>query len=129
MSHRDLEPLDHLHDARVEQIHWNPVQDSKIVQMTFTCDEECERPDWAGKTVNVVCDDVLMMSAVLLGHVLGQDTFDAWSEDLSPSMLEDLQKLARAGISRPEILLRITLHSGSELQIACNRVTAEVVSP
>lgn len=129
MSKPDIEQLDHLHDAMVHEINWQPVQDSRILQMTFVCDEECERSDWAGKKVSVVCNDVLMVSASLLGHVLGQDTFDAFSEDLSPSMLDDVQKLVGMGISRPEVLLRIALHSGSELQIACNGIAVDIASP
>lgn len=129
MSNPDIEQLDYLHDAVVHEINWQPVQDSKILKMTFVCDEECERPGWAGKKVIVVCDDVLMASATLLGHVLGQDTFNSVSEGLSPSMLDDLQKLVDMGVSRPQVLLRITLHSGSELQIACNGIAVDIASP
>jgi hypothetical protein len=128
MSRQDIENLDYLHDAVVDDIIWKNGQNSKIAQMVVTCDIECEYPEWAGKRLVVTFNNVLLQSSLLLGHVAGRDSFDSCSEGVSASVMEHIQVLGGMGVTFPKTMLRIALHSGSELEIACDSVTVEVDS-
>jgi hypothetical protein len=97
--------------------------------MTLTCDNECGRADWAGRQIVVTFNDVLLLSSLLFGHVAGKDLFDRHNDNLSPDVIENLGTLTAFGIPQPRIHLRIAMHSGSELQLACGSITLEVISP
>jgi len=86
------------------------------------------RDDWAGRQVVVTFNDVILQTSLLHGYIDGQDTFDSYSEVLSQELRESLQKLSALGIPQPKICIRIALHSGSELQFACQGVTIQAAS-
>lgn len=129
MQEGALKQLAYLHDATVKEIRWKHVDGHKSASMTVTCDPECGRDDWAGQQVVVTFNDVLFQSSYLFGHVYGEDSFDRTSQDLSQDFLDTLQKLISSGMAPPKICLRIALHSGSDLQLACDRITIKVDSP
>ncbi len=124
----ELNELAYLHDAVVNEILWTDVQGTKVTRLTVTCDDECARDDWAGRQIVVTFNDVILQTSLLHGYVDGQDTFDSHSDVLSQELRESLQKLSALGIPQPRICVRIALHSGSELQLACDSVTIQAIS-
>ena len=125
MNQRKIAELDDLHDAVIEQILWKEEQKTRHLQVTFLCEEGCERPDWAGRRVVVTFRDVLLQLSLLLGHTAGTDTLDYCNDSLSGNATRHLQALSSLGISSPRTCVRLALHSGSEIEIVCDGITIE----
>jgi len=125
---QQIDSLAYLHDATVEEITWLSTQESRTVVLRFTCSDDCGKQEWNDQHVVVTCSDVLLCSSLLLGHVSGHDTFDSHSVVLSTEVTKALEGMLGIGITRPNVLLRIALHSGSELQLACDRIDIVVGS-
>jgi hypothetical protein len=122
----DVNQLEYLHDATVSEVILGYSGDSKDLRMVVTCDEECGHPDWAGKTVTVIFSNLLRAAGTWLGHVVGQDAVSSIGEGGSIDMKQSIEALCRMGIAPPRRLLRLTLHSGSEIDIACDEVDIRV---
>ena len=70
--------------------------------------------------------NVLRASGVVLGHVAGHDIINSFSEGASGDMERSIRVMCGMGIFAPKILLRLTLHSGSEIEIACDEIDIRV---
>lgn len=123
----DNEKLEYLHDAIVSEISLINANGSKHMRITATCDEECGYEDWSGKAVIVTLSNVFRASGVLFGHVAGEDIVNSFSEGVSAGMHRSIQELCRVGIAAPRVLLTLTLHSGSEFEVACGEIDVTVI--
>ena len=122
----DVAQLESLHNAIVSEIAFAYTDDSKTVHIIITGDEACVNREWAGRAVAVTLTNVLRVSGALLGHVAGRDVINSISNRTSTEMRRSIQELSDAGIITPRILLRLTLRSGSEIEIACDEIHASV---
>jgi hypothetical protein len=122
MRIRDMARLEYLHDAVVSEIAIIYAADSKSIRIVVACDEECGYEDWSGKDLEVTLSRVLLAFGLVLGHVAGPDAVQSFYEGASTEMMQKVQELRDAGISPPATFLRLTLHSGSEIEIACDEV-------
>lgn len=126
MNITDLEQLEYLHDAIVKEIAFAYTNSSKGLRISSICNGDCGYHDWNGKTVIVTLSQVTRASGVLLGHVAGRDMIQSFSEGASAEMKLNIDKLCSIGVVAPKVFLRLTLHSGSELEIACDEITVYV---
>lgn len=122
----DPEQLEYLHDATVDEIVFGYSNDSKDMRLTVTCDEECGHRDWAGRTLTVTFSNLLRASGTWLGHVMGHDTVNSIREGASADMQQSVGALCGMGIDAPGRLLRLTFHSGSEIEIACDEIDVQL---
>ena len=118
----DLKQLDYLHDAIVRQIAFALTDTRKDLVVTVTCDDDCGYSDWCGKTLIITLANLLQASGTFLGHVAGYETVQSFDEGASADMSQKIQQLSKIGIAPPNIVLRFTLHSGSEFEIACDSI-------
>lgn len=118
----DLEQLAYLHDAVVSEMAFMSTGDFKEFRIKARCDDDCGYEDWSGKTVTITLSYVLRASGVIWGHVVGQDIVNSFSQGVSKDMEWNIRRLRDIGITAPKIFLRLTLHSGSEFEIACDEV-------
>ena len=123
MKVTDLNQLEYLHDAFVDEIAFMNSCASKNLKIQLRCDDDCGYPDWAGKALTVNFSNILRVSSVLLGHVDGQDIVGAFTKGVSEDMQQSIQKMSAIGISAPKIFLMLTLQSGSEIEIACDEIS------
>lgn len=123
----DNEKLEYLHDAVVSEISLVNANGYKRMRITATCDEECGYDDWSGKVVTVTFSDVIRASGVLFGHVAGEDIVNSFSKGVSVGMDRSIQELRSVGIAVPEVVLTLTLHSGSEIEVACGEIDVTVI--
>ncbi|MCK1642486.1 hypothetical protein IVA95_34255 [Bradyrhizobium sp. 157] len=122
MKVQDVEQLDYLHDALLKKITFASTDKNKNLLMNVICDDDCGYPDWCGKKLVVTFSNVVRASGTLLGHITGYDTVQSLDEGASEDMKEGLRQLSEMGIVPPQIIRRLILHSGSELEIACDSI-------
>lgn len=118
----DMNQLEYLHDATVSEIALTYDGDSKFLRIVATCDDECGYDEWSSKTVVVTLSNLVRASGFVLGHVAGHETIQSFGEGASEEMLRSMHVLGNIGISAPKTFLRLTLQSGSEIEIACGEV-------
>jgi hypothetical protein len=126
MKADEMGKLEYLHDAILSEIAFVCAGDSKNIKMTAICDEDCGYHDWSGKSVVVTFSNIIRVSAILFGHVAGHDIVNSISEGVSADMQRCVEELCGLGVAPPKAFLRITLHSGSELEIACDGFAIDV---
>jgi hypothetical protein len=120
--------LEYLHDAIVREISFVTNENGiKDLVITAKCDEDCGYEEWAGKAVAVTLSSVLLASAILLGHVAGEDIVQSFREGLSATSRQRIAEMRDIGISIPNSLLTLVLQSGSEIEIACDDVDITVI--
>jgi hypothetical protein len=124
----DKELLEYLHDAFVSRISFENNETSKNLIIRATFDEDCGDDEWAGKEVVVTLSGVVLTTAILLGHISGQDAVQSFVQGVSAGMRQRLTKLMAVGISIPEGLFTITLQSGSEIEVACEEIEMTAVT-
>jgi hypothetical protein len=122
MKSLNFEKLGYLHDAIVQQISLVFTHSEKSLTITVVCDDDCGHAEWCGKTLTLTFAGLLRTSSAILGHVAGYDSVNFFNEGASAAMGQAIQQLSQMGISPPAIVLRLCLHSGSELEIACDSV-------
>lgn len=122
----DMEQLEYLHDAIVTEITYVYTNSSKDIRIVAVCDDDSGHLIWSGKTVIVTLSNVLRASGVLLGHVAGPDTIQSFSEGASGDMTQAVEELCSIGIVAPKAFLRLTLHSGSQIEIAFDEIDVRV---
>ncbi len=125
----DIRRLNYLHDAIVQEICFahNAKKGFKELVIRAQGNDDCGYPDWAGKDVTVSLLDVIVATATLFGHVMGEDSIDGFDEGISARTDRLVTELVDAGVFSPTILLKITFHSGSYIEIACAGVDVTVV--
>jgi hypothetical protein len=125
----EIRTLNFLHDAVVQEISFvhNSTGVKELVIKAWS-DPDCGYEDWAGKLVSLSLQDVIIADGTLFGHVMGEDSISGFEEGISPKTQRLLSQLVDAGVSAPTVLLRITFHSGSSIDIACDEieVTTEI---
>jgi len=123
----DIELLEYLHDATVQEICFaTGANGFKILMIRGKCDEDCGYLDWAGKRIVVTLSDVILASGMLFGHVAGEDMIQSFSQGVSAKTRQWVADLSSAGISTPTALLRFVLQSGSDIEVACGEINVTV---
>ena len=126
MENFDIGQLEYLHDAIVKEISFTYSDTSKNLRITTACDDDSGCFDWCGKTVIVTFLNVVRASGTLLGHVAGYDMVQSFSEGASADMKRSFQQLSGIGIAAPRVIVKLCLHSGSEVEIACDEISVRV---
>lgn len=122
MKVEDTEFLEYLHDALMESIHFEEHKGTKRLIMKATFDEDCGNTDWDGKAAIITFSDVIVATAIFLGHVTGQDMVQSFRQGISVVTHQRLATLIAAGVPAPEKRLTIALQSGSEIEVACAEI-------
>lgn len=122
----NLSDLTYLHDARVLEMFYSAGDDGlKQVLLRVTCHDNCGRDEWNGRTLNVLFRDTLLVQGQLLGHVLGDDEVNGLDQGVQSEAMATIKRLVASGMGEPNTMLTLTLHSGSEVSIACGSVEIE----
>lgn len=118
-----LDDLAYLHDARVVEMSFSTENDGlKHVMLRVTCHDDCGHVELNGRTLDVLFRDTLLVQGQLLGHAIGDDEVNGLDQGIGSDAMTTIEALVASGIAAPTIMLTLTLHSGSELSIACGSV-------
>jgi hypothetical protein len=91
------------------------------------CRPDSGHEEWSGKQLAVIATNVVLFRCEAWGHTAGAEEVDGWSEGVSRSAQSGLQRFRKMGGHMPAVLLTLKLHSGSTIELACDRIEVSVL--
>lgn len=126
----DLEMLEYLHDAVVENLSFSFANDGeRTVQLRVRAHADCGYAPWNGMTVTVRLRDTVLFVGTLLGYTTSGDTISMFQQGVSSEAERKVADLRGHGLGVPHIKLGLAFSSGSEIDVVCRAVDVEVEAP
>jgi hypothetical protein len=119
---------DWLHDAVVREFLFQTHDDERVLKIFLNCPKDCGYAPWQGKKLVLSFHDISAMNQMVWG-VRGKETIDSIQTQNSASFREKTIVARRTGEGSKNFEVKITFHSGSLLEILCEDLKADVVTP
>jgi len=127
MRQTTLIELAWIHDCDLLGILYDFGQEGRSIKLSIRCPTDLEYAPWEGKDLVLAAIDVALSRHVMWG-VAGPESIDAIRPGVSAAARESTLDARRRGIRFPSIELSISFHSGSSLEVICERLEVDVGS-
>ncbi len=121
-----VEDLDYLHDAPVTALTWRVPADGMLRQiaLSVTVPDDADGPfaDHRNRRIDVVFVDAVVVRFCGHGAINGPETFDSGGPELLDDARADRERLRSAGLYEGDVTVGMAFHSGSELNVSCERI-------
>jgi hypothetical protein len=128
MATVSLDELDWLHDATVTRVvcdSSNHNERSLIVELL--CDPHCGYERWNGKRLSLIAREAALINCNIWGLMIGAETVDGFYPGLSTVSEQLLVESRSGGRYRAVVRFRMTLHSGSSVEVGCDHLEKEIL--
>ena len=118
-----VDKWDYLHDSYVYHISLF-IDDSggRLLSMQVHCNPDCGFFDWNDKLLTIEFVEPLIIHGTLFGHMANAVEINMFDLVISDTMSKRIKYLTDAGIASPPIVASIAFQSGSQLDIACEKI-------
>jgi hypothetical protein len=86
------------------------------------CNPDCGFDDWNDKKLPIDFVEPLVIHGELLGYMANAEEVDSFDFLATERIAYTIKRLTDAGIAPPAKVVSIVLHSGSQLDIACQEI-------
>jgi hypothetical protein len=126
MEITDTTLLSYLHDAVLTAIRYDASRrESRSVALEIQCHVDAGYEPWAGRRLNLLLEDIVMLRAVFCGFVVSKECLDGWYPRVSETMVAELKRLSDAGLDCSGNLFTLTFSTGSYLEGVCRGIIVE----
>jgi hypothetical protein len=126
MQPTNLKELEWLHDCVLLHVVYDiPSNAGWSIKLAMRCPADLGYAPWEGKTLTVTAIDVATSTHVVHG-VAGQETIDAIRPGISAALRESTMEGRRMGIRFPDLEFTVCFHSGSAIQVICQKLQVDV---
>lgn len=120
-----LDELKWWHDCTlIEMLYDASSERGRVLRWTVHCPEDLGYEPWNGRTLVLTAVNVAMLKHMMWA-VAGPDTVDAVRPDTSNDMREKMAEAQRLGVRFPSIEFTMTMHSGSWMEVVCEKLEIE----
>lgn len=112
-----------LHDAYVYSIGLMiDGERNRLMAMRMHCHPDCGFNGWNDKKLQIEFVEPLVIQGELLGHMANAEEVNKFDFKVTERIADSIKRLTDAGIAPPAEVVSIVLHSGSQLDIACQEI-------
>ena len=128
MQSTTLKELEWIHDCVLTDVLYDASSESvRSIKLSMRCPTDLGYAPWDGKGLVLVAIDVAVSKHIVWG-VAGAETIDAVRPGISAAVRESTREARRMGVRLPSLEFTVSFHSGSELEVICDRLEVAVSS-
>lgn len=120
-----LADLDWLHDSDVLAILYDGTEPGRSLRIRLQCPDDCGYPEWEGRAVSIVARRITAFRHAVWGQA-NIESFDGVELQISADLHTEIRNRLPPGHPGPAIECTMIFHSGSTLELACEKVEVEV---
>jgi len=128
MQPTTLKELEWIHDCTVLSILYDTSSGAdRSITVAMRCPTDLGYAPWEGKSLALSAMNVALSKHVVCG-VVGPETVDAVRPGVSNAVREGTMEARRMGVRFPNLEFTISLHSGSAIEVICEKLQIHVGS-
>jgi hypothetical protein len=113
--------LESLHDCTLLGLDFD-VSDPDERRLTLTLDSPAEMN---GDRLRIRARGVFLFRCIAWGHAIGLESLNTWKDGVAPATRAELDRSRQAGLHVPASMYTICFHSGSVIELVCERLEYE----
>jgi hypothetical protein len=122
-----LDVLNTLHDGILRELRFDSSNPrTRTLSLLVRCDPRPNAMGWEDRVVHVRAHDVLLFRCTAWTRGVGYEVLDQWTDGLSDVAAAELATLGAGERGAARIRCTATFRSGSQFELACQQLTAEV---
>jgi hypothetical protein len=114
-----------LHDCELLDIKYD-VSDPQERTLTLVLAPPAD--DALTQTLRIQARGVVFFQHTAWGHMIGPEILNGWDERISAALEQELERNRAAGVRVPPLRYTLTFHSGSWIELVCERLLYEFVA-